>query len=520
LGGGYGGFLSGRSTRATLTLAVLLTVSRLVGFVRSQAMAALFGATGETDAFVVAVSVSSLVTAVTGPVTVTFLPVYAALAAKGDPQSARKVASQVITLVSSFMMGASTVLAAFAPQVTRLIAPGFAAHTYANAVALTRVMLASMVLPLLASFAKSILNTRGQFAVPAVADIIENLIVVLALVLLAPALGVVSLGIAVAAGFLVLFLIQYFCLTRSGSWPPMEIGFCRETRAVLRLALPLMASSAFHGLHRFVDKALASRLAEGTMAVLEYADRIRWLPVGVLVAAVTTVMAPSLSGMWGRRDKRGFAHAVEANMRGIMFVCLPFATGLMVLAKPIVRLAFQRGAFTPGAAQATASALIAYAPGMVATAAVRVLTTAWVSSQKTGLTLVIGIWSSLLNVVLDYALVGPLGYIGLALASTVSGFLTLLGAAWYLGRDRERSLNLSSLVPPIGKMVAASTVMAAVALRLSDIMGLNKVPGTAAHDLMLLACVSGVSVAVYLTITGVLGCEEARRFLRHLTDRI
>ena len=501
----------GRGTHAAATLAMLLMVSRLVGFIRSQVMAALFGATGETDAFIVAISVSTLVTTVTGPVTVAFLPVYAAAVGKGNSRAASKVASQVITLVGSFMMIASMCLAALAPELTRLVAPGLSEETYAKAISLTRVLLASMVLPLLASFAKSILNTQREFVMPALADIIENLVVVLAVMLLAPTLGVGSLGVASSAGFLVLFIIQYVALKRSGSWPAMGFGLGPDTRKVLALALPLMGSSLFAGLHRFVDKALASGLAEGSLAVLEYAERIRGLPTGILVAAATTVMLPSLSGMWGRRDASAFAGSVEGNLRSIEFICIPIAAGLMVLAGPVVRLAFQRGAFTSGAAQATVAALTAYAPGLAAMAAVRIITAAFISSQKTGLSVLIGICSSLLNVGLDYAFIGLFGHVGLALASTVSAFLTFAAAIWLLRREHRRHLNLRALAVSIGKMAVATTVMAAIAVRLSDVTGLSLGTGTTAKDAMLLAGISAVSIVTYLTLGILLRCDEMSR---------
>ncbi len=496
-------------TRATAVLAMLLMVSRLMGFVRSQVMAALFGATGQTDAFIVAASVATLVTAFTGPVTMTFLPVYAAALGKGDAGAASKVASQTITLVSGFMMVASAGLAAFAPQLTRLMAPGFGDDTYVHANSLVRIMLAAMVLPLLASFAKSILNTRRQFVVPAVADIVENVVVVLLLVWLATSMGVVALGIATSAGFLILFIIQYLALKRARSWPSLEIGFGPDTRKVFILALPLMGSWVFSGLHRFVDKALASGLGEGSMAVLEYAERIRGLPMGVLVAAVTTVMAPSLSGHWGRGDARSFAGLVEDNLRSIEFLCIPIAVGMMVLAQPIVRLAFERGAFTAEATQATAAALVAYAPGLAAMAGTRIIMSAFISSQKTSLQVLVGICSSLLNVVLNFAFIGTFGHVGLALASTVAGFLTLLASTLLLRRGHRRHLNLRALGAPLAKMAASATVMGGVAVYLSNSTGLSRGTGDAVRDITLLGGTVVVSAAVYLVLVTVLGCNEA-----------
>lgn len=505
------------AAQATLSVASLLCISRLLGFVRSQAMAALFGATGETDAFVVATSVITLATSVTGPITVTFMPVYAALTARGERDTASQVASQVMTMSLVFMMLACVLIFIQAPFLTKLIAPGFQDQTYLKAISLTRLMAPTMVLPLMAALAKIMLNVRGQFAAPALADVLENLVVVFFMFHLAPTLGIEAMGVSMGLGFLMLFLLQYSLLKKMEVWPSLELGLGASTRRVLSLAFPFMGGSVFAAVHHFVDKALASRLPEGSVAVLNYAERIRSLPMGILVASVATVVSPTLSGMWGKGDHKEFYSTVVMTLRSIGYFCVPAAMGLMVMAVPIVRLAFQRGIFTHQATLATAQALIAYAPGLVAGSALRIITMSLTSAQNTKAAVFLGTISSITNTIFDLVLVGPLGYIGLALAHSISAYVALACGLILLSSKsigKRYQMRLGQMVPALGKILVASTIMAGVGFRLSSKIGLLTGTGDTIKDAMLLILVTIVSVIVYFLSTVVLKCNELETLSR------
>ena len=134
-----------------------------------------------------------------------------------------------------------------------------------------------------------------------------------------------------------------------------------------------------------------------------------------------------------------------------------------------------------------------------------------ISSQKTGLQVLVGICSSLLNVGLNFAFVGPFGHVGLALASTASGFLTLAASFMLLRRDYRRHLNFRSLGASVARMVVAATVMAGAAIWLSEMTGLSAGTGDVLRDLLLLTAVSLVSAVLYFTLAAILGCDEGLR---------
>jgi putative peptidoglycan lipid II flippase len=486
--------------RATAGVAILLALARLTGFARSQVMASLFGAGAEMDAYIVARSLAMLATAFTGPISVTFMTMYAYRMARGEGRTASSLAGAIVSLTCAIMTCQVIVLLVMAPQMTRLMAPGFSDEVYSRAIVQARLLVPFMFFPLLGALSKSILNTHKDFATPVVADVLEHLTVIALIVTLSYQYRADALAISAIAGWVVLFGIQWFVLKRRCLWPSPSLCFDTDVSRVVALALPYMGGSLLGGVHHLVDRALASRLPEGCVAMLEYAERLRGVPVGILVAAATTVLFPSLSEMWGKRSTGGFSNTIESALRSIEFVCIPAAAGLMVLAGPITRLAFQRGAFTDAATRGTTAALVAYGPGLVAIAALQIMNAGFVSAHKTGIPVLLGMCISIANIGLDFVLVESLGHVGLALANSTAAFLGMVVGMYCLKRV-FKGVSLVRLRDSIGKVLVSSMVMAAVVLKLSEATGLREGTGSIQRDVLTMLAVTALGVVVYLIMS-------------------
>ncbi len=500
-----------RIAEATMVVVGLGAFSKVLGFAREQLIAFLFGATGRTDAYVVANMVPVLVTGfLSGPLTTAFLPVYASLAAKDDKAGASHLVSSIVTVSTFLVLFISVVAMLPADRLIRLVAPGFAGATFNDAVTLTRVFLPAMVIPLLSAFAKAVLNTHDHFAVPAAAPSVQNLTVILVAALLAPVMGVMSLALALVLGYIAAFLVQVPSTVKVGGWPKISTKVDESGVKVLKLAGPLMAGAVFAQIYLFVDRNLASRLTEGTIAALSFADRIRQVPLGLFVAAVITVIYPSLSAMWAREDKAGFKETAFMGLRYAEFVCLPAAVGLMVLANPTVRLIFEYGAFTSEATAHTASALLAYSPALVGMAATQVTNVAFYSSHETRIPVLLAAGTAVLNTILDLLLVKPLGHVGLAAANSAASLLGAFAGLYAL--NKKSGLSLKPLARPFGKMVLASGIMGAVALFLSRVTGFGSGTGNAFFDLLRGAISMAGAALTYLIAAACLKCQELSVF--------
>jgi putative peptidoglycan lipid II flippase len=501
-----------RIAEATFIVVILGVLSKVLGFAREQMIAVFFGATGRTDAYVVANMIPVLITGlISGPLSTAFLPVFASHVAKGDREGASRLASSMITISTVGVLFLAVMAMFPADHLVRLVAPGFSGETFSSAVALTRVFLPAMVIPLLSSFAKTILNSNDHFAVPALAPSIQNLVIVAVVALFAPTFGVTSLAVAVVLGYLAAFAVQVPSMVKVGGWPKATFRVDDSVTKVFKLSWPLMAGSLFSQFYLFVDRNLASHLPEGSIAALSFADRIRQVPLGLFVAAVVTVVYPSLSGMWAQKDQDGFKETTIMGLRYVEFVCIPAALGLMVLANPVVRVIFQHGAFTREATALTASALLAYCPALVGMAAIQIINVAFYSSQETRIPVLLAAGVAALNTVLDLLLIKPFGHVGLALANSAANLLGALAGLHAL--NRMSRLPLRSLFRSLTKILLASGTMGVVALALSRATGFHRAAESILRDAVSAGIVIGGAGLSYLLLAAVLKCEELSAFL-------
>ncbi|MGI6667189.1 MAG: murein biosynthesis integral membrane protein MurJ [Bacillota bacterium] len=496
-----------RVFEAAFVVMLLNILSKILGLTREQIFAMFFGATGQLDAKVAAERITSAITVLSGPVSTTFLPVLAGYAARGDSEGAKRITSSIVSLSMVLVLAMAALVIIPAPHVVRLLSPGFGEDTLASATLLTRVLLPAMVFPLLSAFGKSVLNTYGSFGIPAFAPSLQNMVIIAAASLFGPVMGVRSLAIGFPLAYLAAFALHIPAWKRSPAWPSFSVRWDESTKKVIFMAVPIILGSICGQLYILANLNLASRLPEGSVAALSLADRLRQFPLGFFAVAVTTVLFPTLSGMWAKGDKEGFRAATVNGIRFVEFVCIPAAVGLMVLAEPIVRLVYQRGAFTPQHTALTAAALTAYAPAIAGMAAQSVTTFVFYSSQETRVPVALSVGTALLNIILDALLSRPLGLVGLALAHSISVTAgSLVGL--YLLKRMLSGLALGPLAGSVLRALASSVIMGAGAVLVSRYTGFAAGSGSLVRD----ALAGGISIAVsgviYVLASHVFRSEE------------
>lgn len=506
--------------KATFIVALLGVISKILGFFREQLIAMFFGATGVTDAYVISLLASGLIAgALTGPISTTFLPVFSSYLASGDEEGSWRLSSSVITVSSSVLLVLSVIAIPFAPGLVRLVASGLQPEEFEIALGLTKILLPVMVIPLLAAFAKQILNSTKEFLVPGLQPVIQNLVIVAIVSLFSPVMGVWALPMALMLGYMSALLIQIPSLRKVGFWfrPSFRMG--EGSRKVVSLAVPLMLGSVFSQIYQVIDKGLASHLPAGSIAALNFADRLRQLPLGLFVTAVVTVIYPNLSEMWARKDENGLRDTINLGLRYVAFITVPSAIGLMVLSKPLVRLIYERGAFTPGATLLTAKALLAYSPGLVAMAASQVISTSFYASQETRLPVILSIGTSLFNIAIDFLLIRFMAHVGLALANSISAWVGVALSIYVFHRFVAR-LSLRSLASSSLRILLASLLMGFSAWCLGQLTGFYQEQMSFARDALTAFTVILAAGIIYLLAAWFLKCEEMTMFVNMVKEKL
>jgi putative peptidoglycan lipid II flippase len=441
-------------------------VSRVLGYARDMVVARAFGAGPVTDAFFVAFRIPNLLRRLLaeGALSTAVIPVFTeCLTREGRPAFAQVV--RAVTGAGTVALGATSALGVLlAPWIVTLMAPGWAGDPtlVSLATGLTRLMFPYLFLVGLAALATGVLNAQRRFLTPALGPAVLNLGMIASVLLLAPRLDppIYSLAVGVLVGGLGQFLVQLPEAGRAGVslWPSAHWRH-PAVRRIGRLLLPAVFGLATVQITVLVNTLLASLLPGGSVSYLYYADRVMEFPLGVFGIALASAVLPSMSAQAARGEPHALRATLGFSVRLVVFVSVPAAVGLITLGDPIVRLLFQRGAFGPEATAATTRALVAYAVGLPAFSAVRLVSQAFYALGDPRTPVRMAAVALAVNVALAVGLMGPLAHPGLALASSLSAYANVIGLCWLLGR-RLGPIGTGEMARSVARTLAASAALA------------------------------------------------------------
>lgn len=446
--------------RATFVILALSLLSRFLGLGREMAIAYAFGAKAKADAFFVAYVIPYTFSGVVGTALATVIvPVFAGYAAQGRKEAAWQVLSRLLNAAFVLTLVLTLLGVAAAPLLTRALGGGFPPATLALATKLTAAMTPAIVFLTVAGILGGILNANNIFGPPALGPAIMNAMVITGALAGARLLDVYGLALGVVAGSLAYTLVQLPALRHVGfRYTPACDFWHPEVRRVGALLLPVVLASGIGQVYTFIDWRLASGLAEGSIAALNYANKLMNLPQGLLVTAVTTAIFPTLSRLAAEAQPEAMAATLRRALKWILLLGVPGAVGLIVLRAPVVMLLFERGAFDARATGMTAQALLCYAVGLAAFCLNLPLTRGFFAFQDTRTPLLISAATVPVKLLLSLALARLLHHAGLALATSVTMTLNM-GLLSYLLYRRLPALFDASFCRFAGRLLLAAALM-------------------------------------------------------------
>ncbi len=503
----------GRLARAASLMAVATVASRALGLAREIVTAWLFGATDAKAAYVIAYYLPFFVQRLLlgGTLSIVFIPTLSRYLARNDLEGARRVSSSLFSLV--FAIGAGMVAVGYllAPLLVPIAAPGFTAspQLVSLTVHLTRIIFIAMLFLALAVYLTGFLQAHNDFTVAALAPVAFNLTIIAGALTLGPRIGIQGLAIAWIAGTAVQFVAQLPAARRHGlRLGPIDLHH-PAIRELGRLALPAMLGLAILEINAYVGRFFASLLpaspAANPVAVLDYAYEVVQAPAGIFAVSIATAVFPLLSRHAASGSRAELRTTASLALRTLLFVILPVTALTIVLRVPLVALIFQRGQFTPPATEAVASALLGYVVGLPAIAAFYVVTRVYYALQDMATPVRIGGVIVVLNAVLAYVLMRPLGVAGIALAASI---VSVTNVGWLLWRLRTRmgridGRRIASTILRCGTAALAAGGVAAV------LVPVVRPAGLLGHTLQV-GAVAGAGVLVYLAACHLLRGEELR----------
>ncbi len=415
-------------------------VSRVLGLVRDQLMAAFVGVGPVADAFFIALRLPNLFRRLfgEGAFNAAFIPVFSGLLATEGPDTARTFAEEAMSVLAFWLLLLTVLGEVFMPQLMSVLAPGFSSRpaTFALAVTLSRITFPYLLLICVAALVAGVLNGLDRFAAASAAYVMFNLVGIAFMLGLTPYVPNVGYALAwgVTASGVVQLALLYWAVRRAG----MRLHFPRprltpRMRLLMRRMAPGLVGAGVTQLNLVVDSVVSSLLPPGSVALLYYADRVNQLPLGVLGAAVGTALLPLLSRQAHTDPKAAIATQNRA-IEYALVLTLPAACALAVTARPVMAALFARGDFTLADAALSAQSLGAYALGLPAFVLVKVLAPGFFARGDTATPVRVGFASLALNLGLNLLLMRPLQHVGPPLATSVAATFNMLVLGFVLWR--------------------------------------------------------------------------------------
>ncbi len=495
--------------RHAMRMMVGTLASRILGLVREMLTAALFGATRQLDAFYVAYTLANLSRQLLaeGALSASFVPVFSRTLTENGKDSARELAKQALSVL---LFGGTVVVLIgifMAPLFVGIMAPGFAPEERTLAISLTRALFPFLLLISVGALAMGVLNSMGSFFVPAVAPALSNVAYILFLLATIKNLSVWNLVAAVLLGGSCHMLMQWYWAGKMGIvlTPSIPKKDNAELKSMMTLFLPYAAGLSLNQVNPVISRMLGSFLEGGSISVLNYADRVLQLPLGLFVIAISQAVLPMLSRQ-DPKDNIGFCDFIRDALRFNLFVVLPVAIGLFMVSDEIIHLLFYRGAFSEWAWHATATALALYGLGLPGMASSTVILRAMYARRMPRAAVTVTAVTVCVNLCASLLFMPKFAYAGLATATAAA----FTAASIYGGCALSRNLKAPLAVFDRKWLIKIASSSAAMMISLLMLRLLMPYPQEA--KLLVRAAWLGFAMvsaaAVYTVSTLLLHCPE------------
>jgi putative peptidoglycan lipid II flippase len=461
------------NTKAAGIIGLAVMCSRVLGLVREQVCAALFGGGGAMDAFTAAFRIPNLLRDLfaEGALSTAFVTTFSKTIARSGDAAAWRLANKVATLTLVVLGSICVAGMVFSSQLVGLLAPGFGPEKAALTAQLTRIMFPFIVMVSMAALVMGMLNAKSVFGIPAMASSFFNIGSIVGGVTLGawidPDFGpraLIGLAIGTLIGGALQFAVQLPPLAGLGfKYSPDFRWRDPGVNAILRLMGPSVIAASTTQFNVLVNSMFASTLGDGAIFWLAIAFRLMQLPLGLFGVALGTVTLPLLSRLVVAGQMTGFRAELARAMRLMFLLTIPSTIGLMMLAEPIISVLYQHGRFDAHQAAQAGGALRFYAIGLAGYAALKVLVNAFYALDRRKTPMLVSFLAVGLNLLFNWIFTFRLhwGHLGLAFSTgcvATTNFVVLYALMYrQLGGLETRRMAVL-----LGKAAIAGVALAAV----------------------------------------------------------
>jgi putative peptidoglycan lipid II flippase len=451
---------------AAVIVAAATGLSRVAGLGREVLVAAVYGVDPEYNTLISVSVIPSLIQQLfaDAALSAAFVPVFTALLVAGRRERAFELGAELLGFMCVVVGGTVAVLFVLAGPLASAVFPQLTTTAAGADLAadLLRILLPSVLFLSVAGVMSGVLYSLERFTMPAVVSIVWNLTIIAAILLFEDRIGVDAMAWGMLVGTMIQVVLLRLALPRDGRWlvPRFHFGD-RELHRVLLLMVPITITLGMLNFNALVGTYFAQFVSDGAAAEIGYAFRLYQLPQGIFAVTIGTVLFPSLARFAAEHRQSDFRGTVSLGVREMVFVSLPFVAWFAVMPEAFVRLVYERGRFDAAATEEVAAALAFFSLGLVFANANIMLNRSFQSLQRPWLPLWVGVGNLVLNVILCWALHGPLGVPGITLSMALVSVVNF-GALLVLLRREVGRVDGRRMASSAGRALLAAAALAAV----------------------------------------------------------
>jgi putative peptidoglycan lipid II flippase len=484
----------------------------LLGFVRLRVIGQVFGQTHATDAFYAASIVPQMFYDLTigAAISAALIPSFSEILEKRGKEELWRTLDAVLGLAWIVLAIVIACLVLLAHPLMVLIASGFVTPGHAGQLSLSvemvRILLPSLFFLGTSAVLLSTLYSLRRFVASAFAPSLYHIGVIAGAVTLSRPLGILALPVGALAGSACQALVQLPALLKQRPRLRVVFELSPEVRTIVRLYLPVAAGLLISIAGQIIDLNFKSHLREGGITAMQFATTFVQFPIGIVVAAMGFAILPSISSDAAFGRTSAFKDTLASGIRLVLFLTLPAALGLIVLATPIVAVLFEHGRFTGADTAHTATAIIGYAIQIPFVGLDQLLIFSFYARKDTVTPMLVGVLGVAIYIVSALILMPPLQILGLALANTIQnslhGIILLFLLFATIGGLQHRGVAVS-----LARTAAASAVMTLALYAVSRVAGSSAHRGTLAAAAVLAAALV-IGLVTYVAAASLLRSQE------------
>lgn len=498
--------------RAAILMVAATVVEKVLGFGREMVIASRFGASGLTDAYIGGYLIPFFITALlnAGLVNV-YTPLFLSereIDEDGAWDKINSISTHLIIIL--LVMTALGVL--FSRQIVSILYPGFNQDILNASASISRIFFIGVFIYSWTIIEGSLLNCFRKFVYPLISISLLSVGTIIWVLLFGKNGNINSIAWGYIAGALAGFAIQYMKLKQiDGKFRLNFKTYSEFASRFFGLLLPVLVATSMSQVNVFVDRIFASYLPGGSMSYLSYGNKVVELPIALFSGIISTIIFPDLIE-YVNNDQSGKLKIYLNRATIVNFIFLiPSFVGLSILSQDIVKLLYERNAFSSIDTINTASALFYYGPTIILYGGMAVISKVYYSMKDTVTLMYISVFTIILNAVLDYVLMKPMGFSGLALATSLVAVFQLAAAYMVLKRKINVSMDIY-VFKNLVKICAACGVMAGVLYGIKLYMNISSL------TLYLVISISA-GVLVYFALLLLLRVDEMDTLMDKLFKR-